>query len=289
MKKLQKSIVALLAVAMIAGCSDATTNLSNGKDSILTIGKETLTVEQIYDVVLQQGQISSIINLVTEKIIDIEVPITDEITEEATTSFNTLKEAVGDNFLNLVKQAGFESEEQYYEERVLYATRAQHLSNVYLETNFEQAIADYVPLKVNIIETTDEDDAKAALEAVQTGTSFEDAAEEYGTSTTFDGVTQVITNQMGIDSTVYATISKATAGIVEEVLENAAGSKFYIVQMVDAKAENFRDDAITAMATASAVSDTAFQYFLKKYDFKIYDIDLYNAFKSQAPKFIIQD
>ncbi|MGL5540861.1 MAG: hypothetical protein ACRDBX_04400 [Erysipelotrichaceae bacterium] len=289
MKKLTLAVLSCALLFGMSGCSDATTKISNGSETLLTIGKEEVTNQDLYNVLLRQGQITSIINLVTEKLIDLEVPVTDEIRAEAQKSFDALKASVGENFIKLVNNAGYETEEEYFEERVLFTARAAKLSNIYLETNFDQSIADYKPRKVEIVEFTKEENAKNALAAIQGGKSVAEAGKEFDTSKTYDGVTMIVNNATGLDSTVFKKISDAKeTGLIEEVLVNSDKTKWYVVSLVDVDPTNFKEDAITNMATITAVGDAAFAYYLKQYNFRIYDIDLYNAFEQQAPKFIVQ-
>lgn len=290
MKKLTYGLLAFALMFTVSGCSDASTNVSNGKEQLITIGKDSITKETLYATLLSQGQITPIINLVTEKLIDLEVPMNDEIEEEARKNFDDLKEAIGENFAKLIKQAGFESEEAYYEDRVVYTVRASRLTNVYLENEFTKAATTYRPIQVQMIEVDNAEDALLALSAIKDGTSFEDAGEEYATSKNLNGVTTVINNKLGLDSGVFSKISTTTSnGLIDEVLESSDKKSYYVVSIIESDPTKFEEAATTSLAAITTVSDDAFQYFLEKYDFRIYDIDVYSAFKSQAPKFIIQD
>lgn len=288
MKKLTYGLLALVMMGTMSGCANATTQVTNPNEKLITVGKDSITRETLYSTLLSQGQITPVINLVTEKLIDLEVPLTDEITAEAQKNFDDLKAAIGDNFSKLIEQAGFTSEEAYFNDRVLYTVRAAKLTNVYLEENFAQAIATYKPMQVQILETTDAEKALTALNAIRDGQDFETIAKDTTTSTTFTGVTQVINSQMGIDTAAYAKIAGTKeAGLIDEVIQG--GTKYYVVNVVDSNPENYKQAAIDSMAKITAAGDDAFQFFLTKYDFRIYDYDVYQAFQSQAPKFIVQD
>lgn len=290
MKKITYGLLALAMMFTVSGCSDASTKVSNGKEQLISIGKDSITKETLYSTLLSQGQITPIINLVTEKLIELEVPMTAEIEEEARKNFDDLKEAIGENFEKLIKQAGFDTEEAYYEERVVYTVRAARLTNVYLENEFAKAATSYRPIQVQMIEVDNAEDALLALNAIKGGMSFEDAGEEYATSKNLNGVTTVINNKLGLDSGIFSKIStKTSTGLIDEVLESSNKKSYYVVSIVESEPTKFEEAATNSLAAITSVSDDAFQYFLEKYDFRIYDIDVYSAFKSQAPKFIIQD
>lgn len=289
MRKLLTATLALVLAFGLTGCSDATTNVTDAKTPIFTIGKEELTNGELYETLVAQGPVSSIINLVTEQLIELEVPVTEEITKKAEEAMAELKEGLGDQFMDLIKAAGFDNEEDYFNERVMYATRSQELTTVYLTNNFEEASAIYSPRKVNIIEVKTKEDADAALTKLKEGTSFADVAEEYSDSEVYDGVSEIITKQSGLDATVFTKIKDAKEnGLMPEVLANTDSSKFYLVNIEETNPENFKEDAIKALAATDGVADVAFEFFLKKYNFHIYDINILNAFEEQAPSFVIQ-
>ena len=50
-----------------------------------------------------------------------------------------------------------------------------------------------------------------------------------------------------------------------------------------------KEDASSAIYEIKTIDDQAFAYFLEKYGFVVYDIDLYNGIKSQAPVYLVQD
>ena len=61
---------------------------------------------------------------------------------------------------------------------------------------------------------------------------------------------------------------------------------FYVVKVVnvDVKLEEARD----SLLGLSKVADEGFAHYLEKYDFTIYDIDLFNGINAQAPTYIVQ-
>ena len=290
-----KKILCTCCVAllfMISGCKDAVSGISDESTALITIGNTKITKGDIYEGLKSQGAVTSIINKVSAIIVEKEIPLTDEIKKEAEESLATLKTYVGEEkWEQFLKDTGYATEEDYFNERVLLAARSGKITDKYLADDFANIIAKYKPMQVQVFETDSEETATKALAMIKEGKEVKDVVTELEAITeNFNGETQVLTNENGLPANVWANVSKITEPntVIDQIQFNLDLTSFYVVKVIDSNAENFKDLAIKVMATNQTIQDDAFAYYLNKYNFTLYDIDAFNAFKVQAPNYIVQ-
>lgn len=290
-----KKLLCVCAAALlftVSGCSDATTNVTDASTALVSVGKTKITKENIYTGLKTQGAVNSIINRVTEIICDNEIPLTDEIKAEAQATMESFKGYVGEeNWDNFIKGNGYASEEDYFNQRVVLAARAGHITEKYLDEAWSKVASNTNPRQVQIFATDDEEKAKQALEAIKGGKEVKAVIEELGgISEDYDGSTQTLTSESGLPTNVWGNIVKVTEDntVLDEVQYSLDLTKYYVVKVIATNPDDFKETAIKALATSTNIQNEGFAYYLKKYNFNIYDIDIYNAFKTQAPQYIIK-
>lgn len=72
------------------------------------------------------------------------------------------------------------------------------------------------------------------------------------------------------------------------MLSDTTTGKYYVIRVIHADPNDFKEEAIEAMASISTMQTTAFTHYLKKYDFRIYDIDIYQDINESQPDYIVQ-
>lgn len=290
-----KKLLCVCAAALlftVSGCSDATTSVTDGSTSLITVGGTSITKEDVYTGLKTQGAVNSIINMVTELICDKEIPLTDEIKAEAQSTMDSFKGYVGEeNWDVFIKNNGYASEEDYFNQRVVLAARAGHITEKYLEEDWTNVVDVYKPRQVQIFVTDDEEKANQALEAIKGGKDVAEVVEELGGITdSYNGSVQTLSSQSGLPANVWGNITKVTENntVLDEVQYNLDLTAYYVVKVVGTDPEEFKETAIKGLASVTDIQNESFAFYLKKYNFNIYDIDIYNAFKTQAPQYLIQ-
>lgn len=290
MKKILCCFALLLA---LTGCKDASTSVTDGNEALITIGKTEITKNDVYTGLKSENGVSSIIAKITEYIVEKEIPVTDEMREEAEEYLAELKTTVSDeNWKAFLDAMGYESDAQYLEERVLLSVQATELTTTYIEENYDQIKEDYQIRKVQIFETADSQVAAEVQEKVKNGElTIPEAVKAYKDSvvtTTYDGSVQVITNASSLDSSIISNIMEVTEeNTVLDLYQFSSDlSKFYVVNVVSADVT--LEEAEETLLGITSIADEGFAYYLSKYNFTIYDIDLYNGIYAQAPTYIVQ-
>ncbi len=297
MKKLTALCLMSATLLTLGACKDASVDISNGSEVLFTVGSTKVTNDDIFRPIFTGGGYSEVSARVNSIIYEKEVPVDDAITAAAKQHLADAKKTMGDNFSAYLTQAGIKDEDEYYNKVSLPNAQAKALTKKFINTNAEEQLTTYKPVKVHIVACTSEENAKNALAAAQQGENMESIATQFGKTDTYDGKEIIVNQASGLPSAVWAKISVITdkeAMINEVIVDNITNSEspvYYVVKVVNTKAmEEFQEAAIDSIVEKSTtVQKDAMVYYLKQYDFRVYDIDIYNAYKSSQPDYLVQD
>lgn len=301
MKHSKLLFTSVLLGTTLVGCKDATAKISNKNELLFKVEKQTVTNEDIYKPLMNAAGFNLVNSAVEQVIFDKEVTVTDEMKKAADKKLEEEKSKMGANFDTTIKQYympyGVTNEQEFYDKILLATEKRNALTKKYLEQNLDSKFKTYKPMKVQIVAIDDEEKSKKALEAAKNGSSFEQIANEYGNTTTYKGNIEIVNQSSKLPSAVWAKISSVTDSnkLIEEVITDSSADssspKYYLVKVIDTNAlENFKDEAIDSILTSSSsLSKDAMIHYLEKYNFHIYDINIYNSYKSQNPTYLVQD
>lgn len=291
MKKLL-TVCAFALLVTLSGCKDATTSLSDGNDALITVGNTTITKNDVYTGLKSENGVTAIISKLTAYIVDQEVPVTDEMMSEAQSTMQSFKDTVGEeNWSTFLSSMGYENEQQYLEERALLSVRASQLTSKYITDNYDEIKENYQIRKLRIFQTTDSSIAAEVQEKVKNGElTIEEAVNQYDSvTTTYDGSVQILTNASGLGSDIWENIMAVTEDntLLDLYQYSSDLSNFYVIEVVSVDVP--LEEAQSTIEGLSTIADDAFAYYLDKYNFTVYDIDLYNGIQSQKASYIVQD
>lgn len=292
-----KKILCLLSFALLmtlTGCTDAKTSLTNGDEALITVGKTEITKDEIYTALKSENGVTVILTKLTNFIIDKEVPITDEIKKEAKDYANSFIKLLGeDSFKSYIETLGYKTVDEYIDGAVISSVRSNKITDKYIDEKYEEINEEYQFRKVQILQTADSKIASEIQSAMKEGKlTFEDALVQYKdklVTTTFTGKEQVISNLVTLDNSIAKNIFAVEEDntLLSEYQFNLKLDAFYVVKVVSTNVS--KEDALDTAKQISTIADEAFAYYLEKYGFEVYDIDLYNGIKSQAPVYLVQD
>lgn len=288
MNSMKKLIGAGLAILLLAGCQDATAKLANSSEAVMTVGSTTVTKGELYDMLVASVGANTVntdaMNLISEQ----EIEVTDDMKEEAKGMVDLYSMMYGDEFASFLEQMGL-TEDEYAEKYLLPNMRSAKLVEKYIDENFDSLCETYDPLKAVVLTFTTEDDASAALSALKDGSlSAAEAASENNSSST--GAEEVITMQTTSYDTAALTVLRSMSaddGWTE--IPSSDGTKFYVLKLVSHEPSEFKEDAVAALSEISALSNESTDHYLRKYNFHVYDINIYNALKDLNPALLVQD
>ena len=290
MKKTVWLTCAAAAVLALSGCSDAKADISNGDKVVAKVGNQEITKEDLYTTMKMSNAYNTVVEQVTKQIVDKEVPVTKEMETNAKAAFEDYKKTAGTSFADYLKNSGYKSEEEYYKNIFLVDQQKQALNKKYVTDNYKTLMNEYHPMKAQILVFDDKETAQKAFDAIKGGADFSDYAKT-GNTTNFSGALQVVNSKTtGMSSVAFTqmkSVKKANT-LIDKVISDASTGKFYVVKVVDSDPNNFKDEAINSVTALDEAADTAFTFYLKKYNFTIYDIDVYNSVKESKPGYIVQ-
>ena len=293
MKK-NKIVLVLGAALMLGGCGNATANISHGSDVIGTIGSTSITDGDIYGSLKSSSGYSYALTMIREQIFAREIEVTDEMRQQAQDEYDQYAEQyeaqdTGMTAEEYVIYLGYESVDDYINKVYLPNYEQQALNAKYMEYDNANFLEEYEPVKAQIIQTSDQDTASQALEALNNGDDFADVAEEYNDSTTYDGSEQIVTTQSGLPTAVMTKLNDAEDGtLVNEVIADTTNGYYYVVRLVSKDYETIKDDIVEALQDNTTLTNDAMVYYLKKYNFTVYDVDIFNALRDSNPEYLVQ-
>ncbi|OCN05208.1 hypothetical protein A4S06_02155 [Erysipelotrichaceae bacterium MTC7] len=290
--------VACASLLLVSGCSNATTQVEDDNKVLITIGDEEITKGDIYTGLVAQGNITPVQRAMSEILVDKLVKVDDEIKKAADEDLAYYKETYGDQWENTYKSYGYADEESFYNDVILLNARMNKLTSLYVKANLADLAKEFSPKKAQIIQVKDEAKAKEALAAAKKkDADFAAVAKEFGDEGTYNGSEAIYNTNSGLPDVAWKYIEEASKkGVVDKVLQDPTAETYYIVKVTQTNYEKFKDEAITNISEITItesteedapkpLADRAFAYYLKKYDYSIHDVKIYQELLSSSWKF----
>ena len=288
MKKTNLVLASLLALVSLAGCTDAEAKISDSSTVMFKVGSETVTKGDVYSSMKSAIGASVTINMATRIISSQEIEITEEMQTTAESTLESYKSLYGDTFAAYLETYGM-TEEEYVSDYLIPSLQSNQFTEKYIEEDLENLIATYSPIKATVLEFSSQEDADAALSALNDGskTPAEAASENNSDST---GVSTVYTlESTSIDSTVRTVLINSTSDDGWYIVPASDGATYCVVRIDEDDREAYRDDLISALETIDDVDSAATTYFFTKYGFHIYDKTIYDVVASDYPDQFVQE
>lgn len=300
MKKIL-SITLLLAMCLglLTGCKDATATVTDSKKVVFTIGKTTYTKGDLYTQMGKDDAANIIVTKALAYIADKEVDDSDKIRTDAEDRYNDYKKQIedsGEDFEETIKTYGYDTPEDFMN-YCIEVVKSEALIDKYVEANWDALLEEYAPLKARIISISASDDtaiakknAEAALEKIKNGESFEDVANEYSDTNSVSLAKETLyTRKSTLDYNVLQFLSTVNAPTLSEIITSQKGTTFYIVQVTNINSEQLKEEFIDSLEANDDFLDRAYNYYCRKYNFTVYDIDVYNYINTNYPSFLQEE
>lgn len=240
--------ILLLSVAFIlllTGCKDAKVNVTNEKTAIAKVGNVEISKQTIANA-LESYKYAATLEEVKEILYNQYVPMSDEVNKLVEEKINVVKERskkANISWEESLKNAQT-TEADYRKDVILPSVKAELLTKKYIVENFNQYIEKFGLVKFEILEATNEENGKKALEEIKKGKSFADAAKEFGNVTHYPGNKPVVAylNSTAVVGDVYTLISQAKEKEVR-LVKSSTGTN-YVFRLVSKDPNAFKNEAI---------------------------------------------
>ncbi|MDE8289434.1 peptidylprolyl isomerase [Erysipelothrix rhusiopathiae] len=281
---MKKLLVSLLALLMLAGCSDARAMISTDEE-IFSVGNEKVTSKRLFDVMkLSDGGmtvVKSAQNKITENVAD------EDVKAEADKRLEEIKEVFGDQLEERLKQSGYESVDAFMSQTVYPELKMTHLLKEKMVTDFEALTTENAPRKARILQLENQEKADEALEKIKAGENFDDIAKDYKvTGSPYDGSAKVhLLKSVQYPQEVADALKNATEPTLSGVLSDASDDSKYIVQIIEIDASRYQDETIEAFVGSKDIVNKYLAQLFVDNGFKIYDKDVYDAVAEKFPQY----
>ena len=276
MKKLS---IAILSLLLLTGCTDAVAKLKDSNTVLFSVGSTNVTKGELYSFMASSGG-SAAISDVSTKIAKKEIEVTDEMRKSAEETLEAYKSYYGDTFTKHL---------EYVEENLIASQLAAQLSNKYVELSFDSYANAYSPIKAIVINFPSKEDADAALSELKSDDSDVKAIIEAHNSTSSADPTVYTIDSTVLDSVARTVLNSSSAEDGWVQVENSDGSTYTVLKVIDNVPANFKEEAIDAIANISTIQEQSTQYWFSKYNFHIYDKNVYDDVKANYSNYLVQD
>lgn len=267
----RKIIWAVILVVFVAGITYLATNNSK---TLATTDNGKITQADYYDEVKQSSAgrqvfAQMVINKVLDKKYGKEVT-----TSDVNKQYATLRAQYGDSkFKEYLTQAGM-TEKQYKE-----SLREKQVMQAAVKANYKisadklkEAYDNYVPdTTISLITAKDQDSAQAAIDALDSGESWDDVYKEYSqTNSSVSGTGQMAafdSTNTNVDSEIRKAAFNQDAGVYSATPVKGTNGTYYVVRtdaMAEKPAQSKIESKLKDKLTNDFINDTNNQDAMKK-------------------------
>lgn len=282
-------ILVLSATLLLSGCSQGyITNIQNSDDKTFSFGKNTYTAGELYQMLKKSVGSSTAITELQKLVYDAEIPVTDEIRQEAQTEFETMA-AETEDIEALLAESGY-TQETYIENIVIPNIQSDKLMQKYYKDNAESIKSEYKPSVAVILQCDDEKTAQKALDALKSGTEQADVFAQYQSQVAAfsDDEVLITTKDATVPTRLVNTLYKQKEpGLVKEVFTDDSGSSAFVAILVNNNYDEIQEQLTSSLSTDTDFATETVQFYLKKHNFEIHDQEIFNEFKANYPQFLV--
>lgn len=270
MKK--KIIPLMVAGTLLVGCGSSSavnysSEVSNGDKAVITIGDTKINKNEIYHYLLKQYGSSEVLSLALTYIADQEVTDKDAIKAKTDEKVASIKENISTSLDEYAKQLGFDSEQDYIDGIVTIGVKQELLKEKYVEKNYKDLVKKYKVKYLKIITVDTESGALKLIDQIKEGADFDTVMTENSGS----DAGMVTTKSTNVDSKIINKLDKFTKdGLYSKVIKTSE-SKYAVVYVYNSDQSKIKDEIKSNLAAISEMSTKMESYYLKQYNFDIYE------------------
>lgn len=287
----KKALLCSGCLVLLAGCSTGQTSVSDGSQTLMTIGNKTIDKEDEYNLMKWVYGPTSAINMVNNMIYDKEIGLTDEIKKEAQKTLDQYKAMEG--FETQIIAMGYENAEDYMNQVLVRPLQKSALQEKYFSEAKQEIIDQFDPVLALIIETDSQDNANKALEALKNGEDGGKVGAQYAPEDAiYTGLEEIITTEdTALPTPLLNAILDATQeGVLNEVYTNDTSTDdkvYYVAKVVSRDYDKNLPMIIKELSSNSEIATDSQVFYLKKYDFEVHDQDLFDYYKVMNPEYLV--
>ena len=134
-KKIMTLSIIMICIITLCGCGN--TKLKDGKEVAFKIDSKNFTADKLYTEIKKKYGVSVMIDMIDKQIFNTIYKDDETIEKQAKTQLETLKSQYGDTWEDTLKNAGYDDEDDLYDEFVLNYQRKQAIED-YVKDNIKE-------------------------------------------------------------------------------------------------------------------------------------------------------
>lgn len=305
----------LVLTLMLTGCGSVAT-LQNGEEVVATMDGNTITAEDLYEELKNQGGAVTLISMIDAYIVNNEIETDDEAEAYAESQINSYRESYesyGQDFDAALVSAGYADEDEFKEELILEYKKnlvteeyvAENLTDDEIEEYYDENIYGDINAKHILISPNTDDDmtdeeqeeaeeealalAEEIIEKLNDGEDFAELAEEYSDDegTASDGGELTVTYGEVVDEFWDAVSALEDGEYTDEPVESEYGYHiiYRISQEEKPELDDVYDDIVEVLVEEKMSEDSTLQTqalvaLRKEYNLEIEDDELNSSYNS---------
>lgn len=324
MKKKKLFAVVLAGSLLLTGCGKVA-SLKNGEEVVAKLNGKTITAEELYDELKNQGGATTLTNMIDEFIVNKEIKTDEDAESYADSQLNSYKQSYqsyGQDFNAALKSAGYSSEDdfkealvtEYKKQKVTENYVKDELSDSEIEKYYEDNIfGDIEARHILISPNTDDDmsdeekekaeekakkEAEDIIKKLDDGKKFADLAKEYSDDegTASKGGKLTVTYGSVVDEFWDGVNDLKDGEYSKEPVKSEYG--YHIIYRIKQKEkpslDDVRDDVIDDLVQEKISNDTTLQTkalvaLRRKYDLEISDDKLKKSYDNSVNSALSQN
>ena len=272
-------LVIIVCVICICGCGYAiyqsffgdndsyVTSVKKGDKEVIKGEGVTITKNDLYEYFLDNNGMNLTLDTAIDYICDKELTDEDALNSKVDEIKQQYTDYIGSDLESYAIENGYEDEQSFIDDVIMPDAKSTLLQEKYINDNYDTLIDDY---KVKYIKTITLDTESQALKIIEGSTdeeSFNNYMNEYGG--TDQGL--VTKDNVTLDENITKKLSKFKKdGIYSKVIKTS-DSKYAVVWVYNSDKSELKDEVSDALAEISDISQEAETYYLRKYNFDVYE------------------
>lgn len=299
MKKTTRTLLALMIMSSIlTGCASTTTSVKKSNSTLFKIGDTAVTKQKVYDVVKMNNGAPYATDEVKKVIEKAEIKNENNINSKVEQLY---KDYVGyygteEDFLKQLTNNGYDTPEEFKKTQLKPQVYENMLMEKYTTKNQKKYLKKYQPTIVRVLAVDDKAKAKEAMQALNSGSDWDDVYEEYTSENSgFKNEDKVLTTSETEIKTkdVKAIYKSKETGLLNKIYSPLATGTTtrFIIKVVshDIMSDEYLDDFTAQIkSNDSDFEKEVWKHYLKKHNFKVHDQDIFNSLRVDNPEYLYE-
>lgn len=282
---MKKILGLFLAFVLLVGCSKNITTVTDGDKTLASDKKFTVDKQGYYEALVDQYGASQLMVDVLSKIADEEIKDEEAVNKRLEERKKELSELSDKGLSEIATMYGYETEEEFINDRLIPDIKQEMLINQYIQENLDTYIKEQELVSMKVITVEKESDALQLIKDIKSEEDFdkklkenEETSDDYG----------IVTKSSQLDENITKILSDLQSlekdGVYEKAIKMTSET-YAVIYVYDTQHEKI-DDISSALSNIEDVQNEVTGIYLKKYKFEVYDSQLKSDIKDMSDEYI---